>query len=447
MKILLIEDDLDAAHHLRALLEDTWDATVTIAHCGEKARHALDENRVAGGATAPFDLVMLDIGLPDIDGIELCRQVRREGDLKSMPIVVVSAFSDEEHIEQAFDAGASDYVTKPVRPRELLARIRSAMREQRDRLQLSAATDRLQGVVEEVQRSNRALQRLATVDPVTQLPNRRQFNIVFHREWRRASRSNGGIAVVMIDIDHFHAFNETYGHLAGDDCLTQVANALTGLERRSCDEVARWGGEEFVYVLPDCDRAGAYRVGERIRAAVEALAIPHASSSASDRVTVSVGAAAMKPRPDLSPETLLAAADDALFHAKRSGRNQVCEAPDAAPGHVVQVDPLIAARVPKFLANRRDDARALVDAARDSKLDVAFRIGHNLKGIGASYGFDKISEIGARVEVAAKASDLDELRRAALDLASYIDQVKTVVRAAEPVANGGVGRVAASTPR
>jgi diguanylate cyclase (GGDEF)-like protein len=425
IRVLLIEDDPDAAAHMRGLLEENWAAEVVLATRGQEARDAID---CADADGERFDLVVLDLGLPDIDGIELCRHARSQPALRRVPILVVTAYSDEEHIERAFEAGATDYLAKPVRSREVIARIRSALREQRDRQHLSDTTDRLQTVTAELRRSNEALQRLATVDPLTQLANRRQFNIGFHREWRRATRSGTSIAVIMVDIDHFHAYNEAHGHLAGDQCLVAVGETLVSVGQRPTDQVARWGGEEFVYVLPDSDLAGARRVAERVRIAVEAMHIPHGYSTASPYVTVSVGVAAVRPHSGLFPEALLDAADEAMFEAKRLGRNRVCEATVEEPVQVVEVDPILVRRIPKFLANRRDDVRALQEAAAAGALDVAYRIGHNLKGIGSSYGFDPISEIGRRVEAASRANEVEGLKRAALDLDSYLDHVRVVRR-------------------
>ncbi|HVV83443.1 MAG TPA: diguanylate cyclase [Kofleriaceae bacterium] len=441
LDILLIEDDLDAAEHMRALLGATWRARVTLATRGEEAQEIIDGTGLAEGGPR-FDLVVLDLGLPDIDGIELCRRVRRQPALRRVPILVVTAYNDEEHIEAAFEAGATDYLSKPVRARELVARIRSMMRDLRDRQRLTTAADRAQAITAELKRNNEALQRLATVDPLTQLANRRQFNAGLHREWRRAQRNGTSLAVVIIDIDHFHAYNEAHGHLAGDECLMHVAGALVSVGQRPSDQVARWGGEEFIYVLPEVDAPGARRVGEKVRAAVEALALPHGTSSASPFVTVSVGTAAVRPRPGLFAEQLLEAADEALFEAKRLGRNRVSEGTVDEPVQVVEVDPLIAGRIPKFLANRRDDVRALVEAAQSGATEVAYRIGHNLKGIGSSYGFDPISEIGRRVEAASRANELEGLRRAALDLATYLDQVRVVRRGVEELPDLDTQRIA-----
>lgn len=324
MAILLIDDDADAAAAVQELLEHTWRVEVTIAPTAAEAQRLLERG---DGKSAPYDLIVLDIGLPDLDGIELCRCIRKRANLSLVPVVMVSGHTEETDIEAALDAGATDYVCKPVRSRELVARVRAALREKLNRERDRNHSRDLEVVTADLKRTNATLERLTAVDPLTQLPNRRQFNLVFMREWRRAARVSGCLAVVMVDIDHFHAYNERYGHLAGDQCLVKVAGALTAAVQRPTDLPARWGGEEFVYVLPDTQAEGARRVGERVRAAVEKLRLPHAGSTVGPYVTVSVGVAAMMPTLDRSPEELLATADAALFRAKSLGRNRVCEGP------------------------------------------------------------------------------------------------------------------------
>lgn len=324
MKILLIDDDLDAAELVRELLQRTWEVDVTIATTAGEAQTLVE----APGAdhAAPFDLIVLDVGLPDFDGIELCRRIRQRASLSLVPVVMVSGHTGEQDIEAALDVGATDYVCKPVRSRELVARIRAALRDKLTRERERHATAELEHATADLKRTNATLERLTAVDPLTQLPNRRQFNQVFVREWRRAARTGACLSVVMVDIDHFHAFNERYGHLAGDQCLIKVASALSAAAQRPSDLPARWGGEEFLYVLPDTQIDGARLVAERVRAAVEQLHVPHEGSTAAPYVTVSVGLATMMPTLDRSAEELLGAADAALFRAKSLGRNRVCEA-------------------------------------------------------------------------------------------------------------------------
>lgn len=166
-----------------------------------------------------------------------------------------------------------------------------------------------------------ALQKLASVDSLTSVANRRHFDEILAKEWRRAARSEQTLSLLMVDVDHFKQYNDAYGHPAGDACLQQIAAAMSGQMHRASDLVARYGGEEFAVILPNSTVAGAVVVAERIRAAVENLAIPH--RTAEGRVTVSIGAAGLQPLPGKDQKDLIANADMALYLAKEAGRNCV----------------------------------------------------------------------------------------------------------------------------
>ncbi|MBP8273020.1 MAG: GGDEF domain-containing protein [Acidobacteria bacterium] len=192
---------------------------------------------------------------------------------------------------------------------------------------MRSLADRLQSLVEErtsaLERLNEELQRLTATDGLTGVANRRRFDEALDHEWRRAIRAVAPLACIMIDIDHFKAFNDRYGHLQGDACLRQIAHALVSTVRRAGDIVARYGGEEFAVVLPATALAGAQRVAEQLRTTVENLKIPHDASGTSTVVTISLGVSAVVPQQGVMPHTLVAAADRALYQAKRSGRNCV----------------------------------------------------------------------------------------------------------------------------
>jgi diguanylate cyclase (GGDEF)-like protein len=178
---------------------------------------------------------------------------------------------------------------------------------------------------------NAELLELSVVDSLTGLTNRRSFDAIFAAEWLRARRAEPPLAVLMIDIDHFKTRNDRYGHLGGDECLRRVAKVLADRRSRPEDVVARYGGEEFVLILPRCNLADAYRIAEETRCAVAALAIPNEDAPTSRTVTVSIGVASHTPMLGDEAKELLAAADAALYRAKRLGRNRT------ESGHVVMV--------------------------------------------------------------------------------------------------------------
>jgi diguanylate cyclase (GGDEF)-like protein len=207
----------------------------------------------------------------------------------------------------------------------LLAVIFAAYRYRMRRMRLQA--DQLQSLVEErtaaLERLNQELQRLTATDGLTGVANRRRFDEALDHEWRRGVRSATPLACVMIDIDHFKAFNDRYGHLQGDACLRQIAHALVTTAKRAGDIVARYGGEEFAVVLPGTTAANARLLADQLRTDVAALRIPHDASTTGPHVTISLGVASVVPKQGVAPATLVAAADRALYQAKRSGRNCV----------------------------------------------------------------------------------------------------------------------------
>ncbi|NJM27709.1 MAG: GGDEF domain-containing protein [Pseudanabaena sp. RU_4_16] len=174
----------------------------------------------------------------------------------------------------------------------------------------------------ELQRANQELLKLANLDGLTQIPNRRRFDDYFVTEWQRHLRSQEPLALILIDIDYFKRYNDCYGHQCGDDCLIQVAHVIAKIPQRTTDLVARYGGEEFVAILPNTSSDGALAVAKSIRRAIATLAIPHANSEVSQCVTLSLGIASLIPTPDKSTEDLLANADRALYAAKHEGRDR-----------------------------------------------------------------------------------------------------------------------------
>ncbi len=337
MKILIVDDSRHVRTQLKLLLRSADYTDLLFAETASEAFDFLGVHSSEEEASL-IDLILLDIIMPDIDGINSCRILKTIERLRDIPIIMVTGDTSEESLQQAFEAGATDYITKPLKKIELLARVGSALRlkEETDarktrelqlkarELQLLETTNLLERTNEQLQESNARLQRMASVDGLTGVANRRYFDEQFSREWRRAARLSQRISLIMIDIDFFKRYNDTYGHLQGDECLKQVARALSLPLKRPLDLVARYGGEEFVIMLPDTDLDGAASVAAQLQEVMRELQIPHNGSHIASYVTLSMGVATLVPHKDISSDTLINHADKALYQSKTDGRNGFC---------------------------------------------------------------------------------------------------------------------------
>ncbi len=313
MKILIVEDSRSNLALLTHYVEQ-FGATPITAETGQAAIEAFSGQQP--------DLVLLDVVLPDLDGFAVAKRIRTMEKVSEWtPIIFLSSLGDDAHIEQGITAGGDDYLLKPVSEIVLGAKIRAMQRLVLMRASLLALTRKLDA-------ANQELIRISSSDGLTGIANRRFFDEAISIEWRRARRHSNSLAMLMCDVDFFKRFNDTYGHIAGDDCLRKVASAIRKNTERPSDIVARYGGEEFAVVLPETSVGGALMVAEKIRNAIRELNIPH-SESPSGRVTMSIGIAAAAPGFDNPPDDLINAADKALYRAKHEGRDRVCRA-DAA---------------------------------------------------------------------------------------------------------------------
>jgi len=291
--VLVIDDDQT---NIKVIIETLKTAGLTII----SARNG--EMGIKRASFSQPDLILLDVMMPGIDGFETCRRLKSEPATQSIPILFMTALNDEDSKVKGFDIGGVDYITKPVGQREVLARVKTHLN---------------------LQRKQKLLERLAAIDGLTEIPNRRQFDEVLEKEWRRSQRAKYPLSLIAIDIDYFKQFNDTYGHTCGDECLRKVAQTLACSVRRASDFVARYGGEEFAAILPETPPEGAVEIAEKMRENVESLKIAHAGSSVSDCVTLSLGVGAIAPAREIPPKQLIEMADRALYLAKASGRNQV----------------------------------------------------------------------------------------------------------------------------
>lgn len=249
------------------------------------------------------DLILLDVVMPDMGGLEVCRLLKESQDTRDLPIIFVTAQDSPEDETRGLEAGAVDFISKPVNPAVVRARVQT-------HLTLKSQADQLRSMV--------------FIDGLTGVANRRRFDESLKSEWNRCSRFNLPLALFMADIDHFKKYNDLYGHQAGDLCLQKVAAILNEQVGRSYDLVARYGGEEFACILPGIDISVALDKAQKMIQAVSDCALQHAASETAPIVTVSLGVAVVVPGTGRQPEELLAAADAQLYNAKNNGRNQVC---------------------------------------------------------------------------------------------------------------------------
>ncbi|PIF89221.1 response regulator receiver modulated diguanylate cyclase [Acidovorax sp. 62] len=291
--ILIVDDNTGMVQLMARMLKGV--ARLRFATRGDEALKLMRES-------AP-DLVLLDAEMPGMSGYEVCEAIRADATLADIPVIFVTGHGETDAEVRGLEAGAVDFITKPVNEALLLARVRTQLR-------LKSMADELRS--------------MATTDGLTGLANRRHFDELMRREWQRCARSGSSIALLMADIDHFKRYNDSYGHPGGDACLQAVAKALTLVARRPADRVGRLGGEEFVVLLPDTDVAGGQEVAEHAVKLIQALALPHVASLTAEHVTISVGVAVCTGQ-DMArhdPQSLYSAADHALYAAKAQGRNR-----------------------------------------------------------------------------------------------------------------------------
>jgi diguanylate cyclase (GGDEF)-like protein len=249
------------------------------------------------------DLILLDVMMPGMDGFAVCTRLKADSRTREIPVLFLTVLSGEGDEMRALEAGGIDFIPKPISPAVLCARVRN-------QLALKLTQDKLRN--------------LSLLDGLTGIANRRRFDQYLELEWQRCGRNGHPLSVVMGDVDFFKAYNDGYGHGQGDECLRAVARVFAQALRRPADLAARYGGEEFVCILPETEPEGARIVAEQIMAGMTRLGLPHAFSSAAERVTVSVGVAtAARPGPGQTARQLMEEVDRQLYQAKHRGRNRI----------------------------------------------------------------------------------------------------------------------------
>ncbi len=281
--------------------------------------HSADE-ALALVAKHQFAMIFLDMGALDDSGYNLAGIIRNNPKTAFVPIIFLAPDNTQDlKIFEGFEAGPVDCLFKPVHPNLLESKVQTFQVLSQKEHQARLAEKKLA-------EAQTALTMITRTDGLTGIANRRYFDEVLEKEWRRAIRKSNRLSLIMADIDYFKPYNESYGHWQGDVCLQRIAKALSGSVNRPVDLVARYGGEEFVALLPETDSKGVVHLANKMKSAVEGLAIEHTSSRVSANITISLGAATLTPGQEQNPHELVTQAERALYVAKMGGRNRVSAA-------------------------------------------------------------------------------------------------------------------------
>lgn len=294
-------DDISQNLHLLDHILNAAGYNTTFCCDGRQALERLD--------IAKPDLILMDLMMPNLNGIEVCQAIRAHPDHADLPIIFITASNDRAHLLEAFEQGANDYVTKPVYAPELLARVKTHLSLRQSQKDLKLAYQQLE--------------KLSLLDPLTEVANRRALDNYADGEFKRAERYGSTFAILMIDLDYFKAVNDAHGHQIGDRCLQLIAHTLKSL-LREVDQIGRYGGEEFMIILPATDLDQASALAERLRHHVV-----HLCPKINERIinlSVSIGIATYH-KTDTAVEAILQRADKALYQAKAAGRNCVIALP------------------------------------------------------------------------------------------------------------------------
>ncbi len=304
--ILIVDDNPTNLSVLSRALKDA----------GFKSRVAMDGvSALEQVKEDPPELILLDIQMPEMDGFETCNHLKANPATKDIPIIFITASVDLTNKIKGLSLGAVDYITKPFQHEEVIARVKI-------HLTLRFLMQKVQEQSLALQEANQELYKLANLDGLTEVANRRCFDEYIRREWKRHARQQEHISLILCDIDYFKPYNDHYGHLVGDDCLKQVAQAIKLILKRPTDLVARYGGEEFAIILGNTPLEGAIHIAELIQSHLKKLQIAHCQSKVSSYVSLSLGITSQIPIPKSSINSFINLADKALYIAKKEGRNR-----------------------------------------------------------------------------------------------------------------------------
>jgi diguanylate cyclase (GGDEF)-like protein len=289
--VLIVDDERSNLVVLNKLLSDEY--TVLTAKSGEEALRRAEEDMP--------DLILLDIIMPGMNGFDVLTSLKESPYTKNIPVIIITGLNSEDDEERGFFLGAVDYITKPFKNAIVLARVKTHIK-----------------IVHQMH----TIEMLGLMDPLTGVPNRRSFDNHIDIEWRKSIRAQSPISFLMMDLDKFKTYNDTYGHPQGDALLRAVANIFSSSARRPADLVARLGGEEFGVLLPNTSLESSLAIAENIRSQVESLRVPTVDGELTN-TTISIGLASIIPQEESSFKEFISTADENLYKAKSTGRNRI----------------------------------------------------------------------------------------------------------------------------
>jgi diguanylate cyclase (GGDEF)-like protein len=327
MAILIVDDIPVNLMLLEEMLQQEGYSDIYCVRSGQEALEILetpDETE-----KKRIDLILMDVMMPGMDGIETCQRIKAQDGLRDIPVIMVTIRDDDEALAQAFAMGATDYIIKPVKEIELLARVRAALKLKHETDRRKAREQELVELTRQLDTMNRRLMHMVPRDNLTEVGNRRYFDEILVREWNRARREAVPLSLFMVDIDDFKKFNEAQGRDKGDECLRKVADILRCVLKRAGDTVVRYGGEEFAAILPNTPNRGALTVAHEFMEQMVALNISCGGTAIGVNLTASLGVATAEPFRGSDMQGLITAAEGALYLAKGEGGNRIKVALDS----------------------------------------------------------------------------------------------------------------------
>lgn len=323
MSILIIDDSPPIVRLLEAALQRNGYENI---YCAASGAEALEFLGTPQQNFKQVDCILLDIIMPSMDGITVCRKIKEHSFFADTPIIMVTIRDEPETLHEAFEAGAVEYITKPVRELELITRVTSAVKLSKEITRRKAREAELLKTKKELETANERLVDLAITDKTTSVSTRRHFDKIIHNEWRRAFRDAKPLALFMIEFDSYHEYVAEHGKAKADNCLKLIAQVFESSLHRVGDHICRYADNQFAICLSDTDLRGAMIVAGNMKDNIDYLKIDHPASKSGSYISISIGVSALQPQQNAKLKDLCRQAEECLRQAVKEGRNRIIHA-------------------------------------------------------------------------------------------------------------------------